>query len=212
MRAMRAAMLVTLCLLAGTPLPTPQEPPYRIVLQIDGNEHQLVAGQENTIEIGGQQRKVTATVAATKRFEAAGVQFEFPRDMAFATDDTDALKAWTLDGDDVVVHIHQVVAGDPAAIASTMVATMVEKLKAEAPGPEATEIILGGKPHSAVAVEARVHDGLLTLGILAFGVEAGGKPVVVLIQDSRDEPGKPGAERAKTLELLAKSFALRDAH
>jgi len=199
---MRAAIFTALYLIAGTPLLTPEEPPFRLVLQIDGQEHQLVAGREATIEIGGQQRKVVATVAATRQLDAAGVQFEFPRDMGFESKVDGNMHCWTLLSTKVIVQVFTVKDLGIGIARSTL-----ENLIGSNELAEAT-LVLGGKSHPALAGEVRSKGNERRL--LGADIEVGKGRVTILLQDMVDDDSKPNQDYARMLELLTKTFVVRE--
>ncbi|MCB9879994.1 MAG: hypothetical protein H6835_20575, partial [Planctomycetes bacterium] len=98
--------------LRGAPQdPEAAPPPFRLTVTIDGVEHQLVDGVAKRIELGGKQVALKADVAPLRHFAAAGVEFDYPREMVFRFDADLASRRWTLEARGVAVTVAEVANG-----------------------------------------------------------------------------------------------------
>src|SRR5688572_12225399 len=125
-----APMRTTLATLAGAALlgvlaPRPaldsQDPPLRVTVRIDGVEHHVDDGAEFTAVVAGKEVRAGVSVHPCRRFEQAGIRFDFPRDMAFAHEEAEGVDIWTLDGDDCVLHVQAFEAGDAPDLARSFI-------------------------------------------------------------------------------------------
>lgn len=207
---MRFLLLAVCCLLVTTPqdpeLPRPDPPPLRLTLQIDGQEHALLDGQQVTLTIGGEERQVKVSVAPTRRFDAAGVQFEFPRDIPVGFETGEALDTWTLDGGDVTLMLFVQKVGR-AALAGQILQNLAAAIASDAPPPSATTIVLGGRSHSALQTDLRTAG--VQMHHLAADLDVAGTAVTIVVQDSVDGDGAPSADAREMLDLLARTWTVR---
>jgi len=181
------------------------DPPLRLVLQIDGQQHRLLDGQEATLTIAGAEHKVRVAVAPTRLFDAAGVQFEFPRDTPLQFADTGAMQTWTLDGSDVVLTLHRQ-HGTRGPLAAAILSMQAEALGGATAAPAATTMDLGGTSHAAFATTLRLSSARLRLR--AVDLEAGDASLTLVLQDSTGDDGNDSAECQRLLALLAKTFVV----
>jgi len=180
-----------------------QDPPLRLTLRIDGQDHSLLDGQEVLLTIEGKQQKVKVMVAPTRRFDGAGVQFDFPRDMPLEFEHDDPMRTWTLDGTDVTVMLFALGLGR-AEMAKTILDSQSAALGVEVAAPTATTLDLGGVAHAAF--EVRVEIAGTTMHMLAADVRVGDGAVTLVVQDSLTDDGARSADCARMLDLLAKTW------
>jgi hypothetical protein len=202
---MRSASLAASCLVAVLAVPMVREdpPPYLLELEVDGQRHALVDGKQVTLPIAGKELAVKVSVAPTRRFDAAGVQFEYPRDMPFEYEESEHRRTWTLDGNDVTLMLfaHRVLL---PGLAATTLQSMV-------PGsqPGDIELVLGGRAVAASTVDR--HAGGTTFRHVAVDLVLGERSLLLMLQASLADDGEPTAEFRTVLELLAKTFRLAEA-
>lgn len=183
--------------------PASDEPPLRLSLRIGEQTHALVDGKEATIEVAGKATKVTVSVDPLRRFDGAGVQFDYPRSMGFEFEEEAGLAGWTLDGNDTTVLVHQHQEGDAPAVARDTLTSVASSFD-EAAKITPHELRLGGKPVAGFTVTAEI--GGHAIRWFAVGLEVAGKTVVLTVQDSLRD-GKQSAETTRMFELLATTFA-----
>jgi len=208
MRMACIALLSTALVIPRLQQPAANEPPLRIELQIGADKHAFVDGQEAELTIAGKPVKVKATVAATRRFEGGGIAFEFPRDMAFDHDEEDNLETWTLDGNDIVIHVHRHSEGAAAEIAAATLANMLTTLDPEAEKAKPCKLKLGGKEFDGVQGRVEVMDGLAVMEVQAAGLRVGTGSVVVMVQRGIENGEEASGELERVLDLLAKTFTI----
>ncbi|MFY9344350.1 MAG: hypothetical protein WAT39_17795 [Planctomycetota bacterium] len=207
---MRTVLFVTAFLVAVPVRQDPvasKEPPLQLTVEVDGAPHTATDGQDLTFTIAGKPVKVKVTVAPTRRFRAAGVEFDFPRDMGFAHDADANLETWTLDGDDVTVMLYRFPTGEAAEMTQSTLVGMIESLDAKAKEPEPCTLALGGKEHAGLRSRVTIGEAA-TLDTIAVGIARGEGCLLLMVQDSLDDDGKRSAQCAAVLELLAKTFVL----
>jgi len=181
------------------------EPPVRMKLVIDGQEHAIVEGVESEIAIGEKKSKVKVVFEPHRRFNAGGLEFDFPRAMAFEYDGSDP-ESWTLDGNDVVIHVHRHGAMKPGPVMRGTVTAMLSSLDEEAEPPVRHEWTIGGKKLQGLRGRASV--GPATIEVTAVGLDVGGDAIVLMVQDTVDDDGVQSAECKRVLEMLERTLKI----
>lgn len=201
---MRILLLAVSCLIttiSSTSFVLPHvDPPLRVTLQIDGQEHALVNDELVTLTIDGRQRRVKATVRPTRLFDAAGVQFEFPRHFVFEQNDSETLTRWSVDGDGVTLIVFAQKNGSHE-LAPTMLRSLSGTEEATP-----TELVLAGKPHRAFATE--VARGSVRFRFVAADLAVGTTGVLLYVQSTLDDDGATSSDSQRVLDLLAKTFVV----
>jgi hypothetical protein len=194
------------CLLAAIPHRTGfAEPPLRLTLHIDGAEHELIDGKEATFAVGGKELKVKAVVHPCRRFDAQGLAFDFPRDMAFEHEPEDEFESWTLDGNSCVLLIHAHQAGEAEAMAAVTTQTTLTTIDKKAKINK-VEVTLGGRKYQGVRGRATTLG--TTLEYTGVGIMVGERPFVLMLQESLGDDGKGTAEGRTVLDLLARTLTI----
>lgn len=208
MRSLLLALAPCAAFSLGRVVPDPSvEPPLRLALRIDGKVHALVDGQQATIPIGGRPTTVVVAVEPMRRFDAAGIAFDYPRSMAFEFEQDAGLTSWTLDGNDTVVLVHRHDDGEAQVLARSMLSSVVGRFDDEAEVAPC-ELRLGGK--LVAGFEATAVIGDTTIRWLTAGLTVAGHAVVLTVQDSLDD-GKQSAETKAVLELLDRTLVIAPA-
>lgn len=180
------------------------EPPLLVRVHLDGKEHILSDGGELVLDLGGKETKLKVAVEPLKQFQAAGVEFAFPRDMAFEYD-AEEPESWTLDGNNVVLHLHRHKTGNPRAMARSTLTSMLSMLDEDAKRPVRREVSLGGKKYDGLV--GRVQVGPAVLQVTAVGLEIGEQTLVVMVQDNLDVDQET-AECKRIFELLDRTLKI----
>jgi hypothetical protein len=202
MRSVLLAVMSLLVVHASPRLTTDDvDPPLRLVLRIDDQEHQLVDGQEAVLTLDGKQRKVKATVSATRCFDAAGVLFEFPRDMALSFDHDADLPTWRLAGGKVTLMLFTRKERD-TGMAATILAGQAVRLGIDVDAPGSTTLNLGGVTHQAHELRLPLHG--TNLHVVAADIAGTG--VTVYVQDSMGDGQSTTADCQHLLDLLATTW------
>ncbi len=181
------------------------EPPLRLTLHLDGRQFALAPGVETEIEVGEKRSRVKVVVEPYRRFHAAGIEFDYPADMAFEHE-VGALETWTLDGSDVVLHVHRHRFGKAVPMMRATLTGMVESLDDNTEAPIRSEVTFGGTKYEAST--AKVTVGPATICFTAFGIDIGDEAVVVMVQDTLADDGTRIAEYERVLGALTKTFKL----
>jgi hypothetical protein len=182
------------------------EPPFQLLLEIDGVELPVVDGQHTEVSIGDRKVKVKARVLPTRRFSEHGVQFEFPRDMAYEFDPAGGIDTWTLDGNNCTLLLNR--------YETDGVADLVDGVF------EATAAAMGGDIDKAKPVEWRlgaiqakgrtlIIDLMGTsMQVTVLGIEDKDAAIVLVVQDVLGDNGEVAEDSRRVRELLTKSFAV----
>lgn len=201
---MRSAPLAASCLFAVLALPRLHRdpPPYLLELELDGQRHALIDGTRVTLPIAGKQVAVKVSVAPVRRFDAAGVQFDFPRDMPFEYEHSEDEQIWTLDGTDVTLMVFAYRIVQPGLAARTLRAMVRDAESRD------TELVLGGRGFAARTVDHLVAETMFRH--VAVDLVHEDRSLMLMLQATLDDDGKPTAEYHAVLELLAKTFRFRE--
>ncbi len=183
---------------------TSEEPPERFVLHVEGEKVAVELGRPFEIRVGERQVSMTLTAMPTRRFEKAGVAFEYPRDFSYEFENAGEASIWTLGGEDVAVTLQKY---HPPGTSGSYAAVFVEGLL-EAYGTGAKKTVtrrtLGGVLLKGYFVEATTSGTLLRQEVLAIP----GTPARLLILDDFPEDGgSSSAEYRKVLRYLHGSFS-----
>lgn len=212
MRALLPSVLAAAIAVAVGRQDPEQPPPLRLTVTVGGVAHQLVDGVEQVVDVAGAPTKLRVDVAPLRRFAAAGVAFDYPRDMAFEFEETGVLQTWTLEGSDLTVMVSRFQMGEADEfVADTLGQMAANFAEIEGDEPEKLEpcvVVAGGVDRAGQRVRFTIAEHPMTN--TAFGIDLGkGKGcVMVMLQDSCGEDGAPSAEHEAFLALLAKSFAV----
>ena len=174
-----------------------QEPPLGYTLRLDKETVRLVPGKD--IQIKGRFENPTATLLPDKErlFTYAQVSFKYPANFAFEADfSTEGVKIWTLDGNDVVIMIHQYESLErtPRALAEEL-----KKMYGEKTQLENKTYTFNRQKYSGVRVHATVVQQKLIQDVLSLPTKKGAR--LLILQDN--SPDKGVSDESKTvLKLL----------
>ena len=200
-----ACLLSSLATLALVRQDPATEPPLQMKLHMDGQQFALVPGVETEIAIGDRRSKVKIVVEPHRHFQGAGIEFDYPAEMAFEYEGG-APEMWTLDGANVVVHVHRHGTGKARPMMRATLTGMLATLDEEAKPPERSELTLGATKREVLIGKASV--GPATICVTAIGIDVGDDAIVLMVQDTLADDGSQSAECKRVLEVLAKTFKL----
>ncbi len=206
MRIAAAALFSTALAFPLLQDPAAGEPPLRLGVEIDGTTHTLVDGQEVQIELGGKPTRVKVVVTPTRRLEAGGIAFEYPRGMSFEHVVRDELGMWNLHSTPVAVYVHRHRLPGAADIAKATLASMLRQTDPKAAPAVEWQVSLGGKMHSGVHGKVDVVDGAAKREFFAVGLPVGTGSVVLMVRHTIDGDGASKDELQRVLDLLATTF------
>ena len=79
------------------------EPDQTYMLTVNGVSHEIIAGNDYELPISGKKHHVVLTKSETRKFEYAGVTFEFNAMLHFSYEALlPAVDHWSLDGNNAV--------------------------------------------------------------------------------------------------------------
>jgi hypothetical protein len=180
-------------------------PPLRVVLRVDGVEHVFSDGEQRELPVGDKKLRVAVAVAAERRFDAAGVRFDFPREMTFEYEQEDHAETWTLDGDDCTLLLQSFEAGEPDELAKGVLMETLDALEPSSAKPEPVAIRLGDKSFTGLRGRAVFTILEIHIELTVVGFRVGDRSVVLVVQNTTDD-GEPSTETDHMFQLLERTF------
>ena len=210
---MRITLLAIAGLAAGYAIPgfaPSDEPPLKFVLHLDGHVHELQEGREVQLVLGDRKVSAKITVADTRRFHAASIAFDYPRNMSFEYELSEfGYESWALDGNDTVLTVFAFESGAATDLADIMLRGIASSLgspESEDLEVEEEALEMGGKKYVTRNASCSIADHRVQF--TAIAVEVSGRPLVIMLQDSGPVEGRPSTEAVEVRRLLATSFEL----
>lgn len=183
------------------------EPPYRLVVEVDGQTVHLDDGQRGEVTIGDRKVVVRAAVLPTRVLSAKGVRFEFLRAMDFEVEESDHLSSWTLDGGDCTVMLTRWEAIEAPRAREHLTST-VAAASGHAEEVQDIEWQLGKEKVRGAAVRWRL--AALHMQMTVLRLEVRGVGFLLTLQDSLDDDGALSAESQQMHRVLRESFAIEE--
>lgn len=201
-----AASLALVALPALRPRPPgdADEPPREYTLHVDGVPHAIVPGRPLVLEGTYESPSVELAVGETRRFERAGIRFEYPAYFTWEADVEDAdARTWAVAGNDFMVMVLDLRAEVTTEEFAASMAEQFEGIELEL-GDAVCE--LGGERHPVRRITAYFPAGVtLVADVLVLPAEDSTR--VVVFQDSAVEAGRASDEATRTLALVGRTFA-----
>ena len=116
----------------------------------------------------------------------------------------DAMRSWTLDGNDVILTVNWFSVGAPAAVAKDILTNVAGQLDGDGKIVE-TKVVLGGKEVAAFAIDVEVAGNPLSYRAVPVSCPKG--CAVLMLQDSA-KANEASDEMKIVLDLLARTFAI----
>lgn len=173
------------------------EPPLRLEVRVGDSRQRVDAGTAAQIVVDGKPVTLQVDILPTRRFNEAGLRFEYPAHMPW---EHDPPSMWTLDGNNATVIIHRGEAGDDSS-ADDLLDNMESSLKSKTK-PRRSDVELGlrsGTVRGRVATMAFSSSRIRTE---AYVVGPASRPVLLMLQDALDDNGKATAEFIELRRLL----------
>jgi hypothetical protein len=185
-----------------------QEPPQIFYLEFDGKKVPIELDKPFPTEALEGTRSVTLRVEPFRVFRHGGLSFHYPREYTFEADHTTpGLALWTLSGNDCVIMVQRYEGDrDPEAMRQLVVNGLAAKYKdAKLKRGEATWK-LKDTTLKGIRLEVELAGSGLHQDLYAF--RAGDSSVVLMIQDSLQDDGKPSADRVRADKMLSETLRL----
>ncbi len=191
---------VTLLCLLALLVPSParaeedQGPPRIYTLTIDGNEFEIEGGRSSKVQVDGRDTTVQLEVKPYRTFEKYGVSFLFPEDFVYSVDDEDeSVTIWSLDGADISLMVQRFnLEIEPEQLLDVLVPNIKEQYAQLDVVEESAQLEGHQQTFEGIKLIVQLGDVELVQDIYAFKNDEG--VFSVIVQDSREEPGKPTAE------------------
>lgn len=198
---MNARIAWSLVMLAAASVTVAAEPPSRLALEIGGTTVEIDAGQRFEVVVDGKTQSARITELPTRRFDAAGIRFDYPRHFGWESDPPDM---WTLDGNNAVVIVTRGERGD-ASTAKDLLDGMLESLGGKR-GAAYREVILDTRQGRIKGLEAIIEVTGFDIRNEAYVLERGEVFALLLLQDSSAGDARDGVEFKDLRKRLALSL------
>lgn len=186
MRAPRVAFAMLPGLVAAVAMAA--EPPARLQVKIGDARTVVETGKAAEIMLDGKRVRLLIEELPTRRFDEAGVRFDYPRHFPWEEDGD----SWTLDGNSAVVIITLGEAGQVAT--PTELLDGIEEAFKTKRRAKREPVMLETRQGRIEGLAAIVKLASSSIRNEAYVLERSRGPVILLLQDSLDDAGKPTAE------------------
>jgi len=208
MLPLRGALLFAVPLLVSAvpPLHDIKEPPLVMYLEADGKKTPVEVDKPFEVETKGGKTTFTLRMESYRVFQNAAVSFQYPRGATFKVQGEGLVRLCTISDSPAVVMVqHFRNQPDAGLILKQMVEQILAQYGESAEVKQVeTTVEYQKRSLKGVRLEVRIARQLLHQSLFSF---ASGKDVVVLIlQDTPDEEGKPSRAFAQFQKLMQDSF------
>jgi hypothetical protein len=170
---------------------------FILTVDVGGKSYEMKDGVAGTIRVGDVDVPLTVRVLPERQFDADGIRFRFPSDMAVQRTVEDGVTTWSLDGQDVVLML--VLSAEPheAGNTQTTVQGIRQALAGTATGlrEQASTLRLGGKDVAARRLSYQIAGERVFQVVTSLPVANGS--VILMLQESGEST--PEADRVRSL-------------
>ncbi len=174
------------------------EPPTRLGLEIGGATIEVEAGKAFEFIVDGRAVNARIVERPTRRFDEAGIRFEYPRHFPW---EHDAPDMWTLDGNSAVLILTRADA-DADTTAADLLEGVEESLHSTDRAPR-EKVVLRTRRGDIEGLASRLRIGDASMHHEVYVFEAGDQRFFLMLQDSLDDDGRPTAEFNELRKRLA---------
>lgn len=189
--------LLSLTVLAVATVAGAAEPPTRLILEIDGTSVEVEAGQRFDLLIDDKKRSARISELPTRRFDAAGIRFEYSRHFSWEHDSPDI---WTLDGNNAVLILTRGQSGDDSTAEDVLDGMTKSRGKHSS---TYRKIALDTRQGHIEGLEGTVEMSGIDIRNEAYVLERGDVFALLILQDSSDGNAADAAEFQSLRKLLA---------
>jgi|GEM_PF-3162222 len=185
-----------------------REPPLELVLELDGERHELVLGRPFDLQIGETLHQGRVSGRGSRAFDASGVRLRYPSDFVYEYDDElEGLDVFNFEGPETLIMIQ--VYDEELDLVDVIDATLEAVLEELEPFEVETverELELGQRQFASTQLRIAIEEeGLaFTQDYFAFRCSLG--TGVMCIHLGYDEEGKLSRESSRAERLLKSSF------
>lgn len=192
--------------LGGQEADEKEEPPVIYHLEVDGKRIPVDLDRPVELETKTPRTKVTLRAEAHRVFNLGGVRFHYPRDMGFEADFSEPqVRLWTLDGNNAVLMVQRLLGeGSHEAVRKRLVNELVQQYGAGSVTRSASTMVLQKKSLSGMTLKVNVAGSMLSQAVYSF--QAGKDSMVLILQDSLTDDGKPTDEYLRIVKMLEATF------
>lgn len=184
-----------------------KEPSQTAYLTIDGNEHELVVGEETRILINEKDHAVKITLDPYRLFQAAGLKFKYPSKMCFTVDDSSPnLTIWSLDGDSSVIMVHLYEVDIEEKIILQSIKNQYLQMNATI---DVKDVELKGKNTVLKGKGLEVELGNIFLYQELYMIKNRKTTVALIFQDTLDDRGKNTGEYTNLIKSVSASLEIK---
>lgn len=174
-------MFFSLAILAWAALASADEPPARLALEIGGSTVEVDAGQRFDVVVDGKKQAARITELPTRRFDQAGIRFEYARHFGWEHDPPDM---WTLDGNNAVLILTRAERGD-GSTAKDLLDGIAESLGSKRSAAY-RKVVLDTRHGRIEGLESTVDASGFDIRNEAYVLERGDVFALLILQDSSD--------------------------
>jgi hypothetical protein len=184
-----------------------KEPPVDYTLKVEGKSYPVVEGKTFEIETKAGKSKAILEAKEYRVFPYQNISFHYPRHLTFEADLADASSlTWMMSGNDVILMVFSI-EGDLSAT------DMADSLKLQY-GSKNTKVSketvsLGGTKYEAVRLEVNLVGTTLCQKVLKLK-SAGGRTLLLVLQDSLNDEGKHTREFDAAVKMLGETLKLKE--
>lgn len=194
--------------LGVTGMPDPEvEPALELTLELGGRRYSATEGEAFVVEVDGRRLEARVRLEPTRRFQAAGVSFRYPRELTFEYDSSDGVPMWTLDGTDCILLVTVLETSDADEALRAQLTETVGILDIEEPEFSPWSIETDGVERAGLQGRFYFETIDADMTLQGFAVQRGERTVTIVLQDFPDD-GENDDEGPQILELLGTSFQL----
>jgi hypothetical protein len=186
--------------------PTDGEPPVEYVLNVDGQDVAINAGQTVKVKVGDREVQLRLTPSPQRVLKLpGGLSLRYPAHYTYESNQTDKdAPQWTLHGRHTLIIITRVKGAIEPAVADT-----VDDLTRQFKDVRQSEVQLnvGGHPTKATKIDFTVVTQKLRHYV--FGLTGGGGTYLVILQETPNDDGSSDDETKELINLLDKGMVIR---
>ncbi|MGE3806498.1 MAG: hypothetical protein AB7K24_17665 [Gemmataceae bacterium] len=183
-----------------------KEPPQIFYLEFNGKKIPVELDKPIKTDAFGGANAVTLRVEPYRVFPYGGLSFHYPREYSFEVSIEDEVSSWTLDGTDCILMVHRFHAeiGHQEAVdaVETQLLAAYKKHKIK---KSAVKLNIRGKEIKGRSIVVELVEGVSIRQDL-YSFPAGKSAVILIIQDSPGDDGKPSADWTRAVKLLGETF------
>ncbi len=208
----KTTLYILTCLtIVGTAVAGPRlkntEPPQTYILTIDGAAHEITAGNPHKIDISGKTHQLTLNKGQTRKFNHAGVSFEFNSALHYSYEAlSPQIDHWSLDGNNAVIMVQQYRVNVSFNEILQSYQDQYKQMKAATDVSDAS-LNIGGKNKTGKRLLVNLGEFKTDQRIYYFSDK--GNVIVIVLQDTLTDAGNNTDEFRNMRELFQKTLSVK---